>query len=159
MPDVRIHVVVKNMYNNEPDAVDEPAQLRGLSKSRLHEEIAKTYFIPELDSRCCTRQYLIQVFRGDVFRVRRQDILGFEVTLTPDMSLKSTFFNIGLLRERASVYLTQLGHRPFGFPINCNPDEQWFVRTLRYIDPFNVLGAFRCRIPGAPVPACLAGRM
>lgn len=147
------------MFQQEVDQSDEPVQFRGQTKSKIHEEISKVYLLPDMDARCSTRAYLISVFRGTAFRVRRQEILSFEVNLSPDHLLKSSFFNLTVLKERASVYLAQLQYPVFGFPLNTNPDEVWFSRVLRYIDPFNVLGAFRLRIPGAPIPKCIAGRM
>lgn len=147
------------MYQPGQLQPEEPIEFRSATKSKIHEDVSRQYFLPDIDSRCCSRLYLIQVSRGDVFRVRRQDLLTFEVGLLAEMTTKSSFFNVSLLKERASIYLTQLGYPPFGFPVNTNPDEPWFTRVLRYIDPCNILGAFKVRIPGAPFPRCLAGRV
>lgn len=147
------------MYHQTEAAATEPGQFQGVSKSKIHEEVSKTYLLPDVDARCCTRSYLLQVFHGEVFRIRRQEILAFEVTLTSEQTQKSSFFNMNLLKERASAFLLQLGYAGFGFPNNTNPDESWFTRVLRYIDAYNVLGAFRLRVAGAPVPRCLAGRV
>lgn len=138
---------------------EEPEQLRELSKSKIFELLGRTYFLPDKDSRCITRAYLVAVHTGAVYRVERTQLLNFEVDLTFQEKVKSSFFHMGILRQRADILLQQLGLLPFGFPNNTNADEGWFVRVLRMIDPYNILGAFKTRINDARLPRIPAGQL
>ena len=138
---------------------EEPEQLRSLSKSKIYELLNRNYFLPDKDSRCITRSYLVAVFNNTVYRVEREALLNFEVGLRFEEKVKSSFFHIGILRQRADTLLHQLGFLPFGFPNNTNADESWFVRVLRMIDPYNVLGAFKTRVNQSILPRTPSGQM
>ena len=111
--------------NNEPEA------LKGLSKTKLYELVARDFFIPSKDCRCVSRAYLVSVHEGAVWRIRHQDLLQFELGLTVEEKIKSPFFNLGVLKAKANVLLQMLGQREFGFPSHLNPEDSWFSRVLR----------------------------
>ena len=71
--------------------LDEPVELRELSKSKIYSQLASQWFLPQKESRGVTRAYLVQVHRGDVFRVQRQVILDYECRLTAAEIKKSSF--------------------------------------------------------------------
>lgn len=138
---------------------DEPDALRGMSKSKMYDMEARDYLLPSKESRCISKAYLIEVFRGTVFRVRNQEILAFEVNLTLEERMKASHFNLGVIKDKAAALLQMLGHQPFGFHGSNNPDEEWLSRVVRFIDPQNLLRGFRRRVANAPRPAILPMRM
>ena len=131
---------------------DEPVELRELSKSKIYAQLASQWFLPQKDSRGVTRAYLVQVHRGDVFRVQRQVILEYESRLTAAENRKSTFYSVALLYDRLEAYLAEMQQRPLGFSLTNLPEEDWFSRILRYVDPYNVLEGFTIRVNGSPSP-------
>jgi hypothetical protein len=143
----------------EEEANNEPVEFRGQSKAKIYQILAVTYFLPDKESRCVTRQYLAAVHRGEVYRLERVELLNFEVQLSFEEKRKASFFHLGLLRQKADVLLGQLGMLPFGFPPNTMADEVWFGRVLRLIDPYNVCGGYRQKVRGAVPPRTISGRM
>lgn len=142
------------MINNvaQQAAIDEPMELRELSKSKIYSQLSGQWFLPQKDSRGVTRAYLVQVYRGQVFRVQRQVILEYESRLTALETRKSAFYSVALLYDRLEAYLQEMQQRPLGFSLTNLPEEEWFSRILRYVDPRNVLEGFSSRVAGAPVP-------
>lgn len=150
------------MWNppENPNAENEPAALRGLSKSKLYELVSREFFIPSKECRCVTRSYLVAVHEDLVWRVRHQQILQFEIPLSVDEKLKSPFFNIGVLKAKGNALLRLTGQHELGLPENdLNPSDPWFTRVIRYIDPWNILKAFKTRVQGIPPPNILPARM
>lgn len=141
------------MWNPRIDPhLEEPAAIRNLSKSKLYDLMARDFFIPSRECRCVSRVYLVQVFQGTVFRVQHFELLNFELNLSIDEKVKSMHFNIGALKEKADALLVLLDRLPFGFPRSLNPEENWFSRILRMVDPWNILAGFRMRVRNAPMP-------
>lgn len=138
---------------------NEPPELRHLSKSKIHEDLSRQFFLPDKDSRCSTRQYLVNIHVNLVYRVTREELLNFEVGLTLEDRQKSSFFHIGILVRRADRLLTQLGLLPFGFPVGTQAEEDWCARVLRHLDQTNILGGFKRAIRHAQVPRVRAGRI
>ena len=102
---------------------------------------------------------MIQVHLGAVFRIAREDLLNFEARLRVEEKMKASFFNMGILRQRADVLLEQSGQARFNFPDLTMPDESWFIRALRFIDPYNILQALRIMIHDSLLPRSDAGRV
>lgn len=139
---------------------DEPQEFKGLSKSKIYQNLSRQYVLPDKDARCVTRAYLATVLRGTVFRMDRTELLNFEVGLTFEERVKASFFHLGILKQRTELLLAQLGQPGFGFAQGTNADEDWMVRIIRLLDPYNILGAFRSKIHTARVPPRIsAGRM
>ena len=132
--------------------LDEPVELRELSKSKIYSQLASQWFLPQKESRGVTRAYLVQVHRGDVFRVQRQVILEYECRLTAAETRKSSFYSVALLYDRLEAYLVEMQQRQLGFSLTNLPEEDWFSRILRYVDPHNVLEGFAQRVSGSPTP-------
>lgn len=141
-----INTVVNNVAN------DEPLEIRELSKGKIYTQLAAQWFLPQKESRGVTRAYLVQVHRGQVFRVQRQAILEYECRLLPAELRKSAFYSVALLYDRLEAHLVELGYQPLGFSLTTLPEEEWFSRVLRYVDSHNVLEGFQGRVHGSPVP-------
>lgn len=140
-----------NANNNDP--------FENVPKNKAYDIVSREYLLPSKESRCLSKRYLTDVQLGNVFRVRVHDILEFELHLTVEQKLKSTWFNLGVLKDKGDALLQLLGRPPFGFHSDNKPDEQWLTRVLRYIDPHNILRAFRHRVPQVPPPMILPMRM
>jgi len=149
------------MWNNQENLANEgePEALRGLSKAKLYELVSRDYYLPNKECRCVSRGYLVSVHEGTVWRIRHTDLLQFELDLSIEEKIKSSFFNIGVLKDKANALLRLLNQREFGFPPILNPEETWFCRVLRKIDVWNVLRGFKCRVRGVPRPNILPVRM
>lgn len=138
--------------------INEPPELRDTSKSKIYSNLAAQYLLPQKDSRGVTRAYLVQVYRGQVFRVQRQTILQYESGLTAEEQRKSAFYSVALLYERLEAYLREMDQAPLGFSLVVLPEEEWFTRLLRYVDPHNVLEGFLTRVTGSPKPPVFSAR-
>lgn len=137
---------------------DEPIEIREWTKTQLFNRLTETYLLPSKESRGITRTYLVAVYEGRVFRIERSVLLQFESHLTMAEQRKSVFYNVGLLVERLERLLRLENQRPLGFTVGTSPEEVWFTRIVRYLDPTNILGAFRIAVQGAPVPDIFAAR-
>jgi hypothetical protein len=137
----------------------EPNHVRGLSKNAIYKMLLTRWFLPDKNARGVTRSYLINVDQAQVFRIERQTILEWEARLTADEMIKASFLSLPTCVEKINHHLQQLQHRTLGFTRLNYPDESWLLRIIRYVDPFNLVGAFRRRIQGAPCPNTPAGRM
>ena len=79
--------------------------------------------MPDLDSRCCTRAYLVRVHLEEVYSVSREELLTFEARLQLDESLKSPCFNVGQLTTRLDQLRTHKGKLNFGLPAATLADD------------------------------------
>lgn len=142
------------MYNQatQGDQNQEPFAIRDWSKSKLYNSLAGEYFLPHKDSRGVTRAYLVDVYQQRVFRVHRQTVLEFESRLVAAETRKSSFYSVALLYDRLEAYLRDMNQQPLGFNLLALPEEEWFSRLLRYVDPHNVLEGFLTKVNGAPRP-------
>ena len=144
-------------YEGDMNIPNDPFQ--GLTKSKIYEIVSRDFVLPAKESRSISREYLIKVHQASIFRIRREQLLNFEATLSVEEQKKAPFFNVGYLLSRLNVLLQQQGMAPLGFTNNSQPDEPWFTRILRYLDRYNVLNGFKVKIRGSEPPLCLAGRM
>jgi len=78
--------------------------------------------------------------------------------LTVEEKIKSPFFHIGVLKMKADALLRLTGQRQFGFNQSLSPEDKWFTRVLRKIDPFNILKAFKIRVHNLAPPNILPAR-
>lgn len=141
-----------------PENPQEPAQIREWSKSKLYSELSETYLLPSKESRGVTRSYLVRVFTNQVYRVERVAILQFETHLTVHELKKAVFFNVNLLVDRLERLMAQLNLPALGFGDGTAPEEDWFRRILRYVDPTNILQGFKLPVHGYQTPHIFPGR-
>ena len=123
---------------------DEGPETRNLDKKMLYEMIALLFFIAPYGSKGMTREYLLNVHSGKVYRVRHGELRHFEVDLTPQMTKKLGVVNNGLLVKKINIILKSREQPELGFT-QYEPPEQvnyfhknWLYRIARYIDTSNL---------------------
>lgn len=128
--------------------VQEGPETRGLSKQGLYNLLAEQWLLPSSESKGVCRPWLIQVHRGEVFRVPLLAYKRFEADLTPQHFKRNSLTSLGYLVIRLNALLNIRGHRQLGFPQFCVPEETWVVKVARFADPHNILEFFtRCVQP------------
>lgn len=138
---------------------NEPELFRPLTKHAIYKLLSNEFLLPAKDSRAVTRGYLSAVYRNEVFRVNRVDILTFEARLTTEDLVRTSFSCLLTSIDRLSRLLELQNHRGLGFRGSSLPDECWLYRIARFVDAYNLLGLFRRRIPNAPRPDIDASTM
>lgn len=148
------------MFNvPEQNLGNDPEELRGHSKNQIYKLLSAQYILPDKEARGVTKAYLIQIYRNQVFRVQRNEIMEYEAHLRLEDNLKSAFASLPLSVTKLNIHLRLLGHLETGFSALVYPDEVWLSRVIRFTDPYNVIGYFKSRILNAPLPDSIAGRM
>ena len=148
------------MFNApEQDNGNEPEELRGQSKNKIYKLLQAQFLLPDKDSRGVTKAYLIQVYRHQVFRVQRNEIMEYEAHLRIEDNIKSAFASLPVSVTKLNTHLRLLDHLETGFTALIYPDEAWLSRVIRFTDPYNVIGYFKGRVLNAPLPDTIAGRM
>lgn len=92
------------------------------------------------------------VYENNFFQVRRQTLLEFESRLSLEEEARTPYLALSSIIERVNKLLLSLGHPGLGFTRSNWPDEKWLYRITRYVDPANVLGIFKRKVHGAPLP-------
>lgn len=139
--------------------VDTPLPFQGMTKKKIYDILSREYVLPSVQSRCITKKYMFAIYNKEFFSVTREELLRFESSLSLEETKKSSFFNVSLLTWRLDKYLHLEEKKPLGFSEDTQADEAWFSRILRYLDPYNVLGGFTCRVKGSLAPKHSAGRL
>ena len=102
---------------------DEDPETKNLDKAELYEDVAEDWFLPPLHSRGMTREHLLDVRSGKVFRVSLITLKKFEVDLTTKMTKKVGAVNSGLLVRKLNILLISRGQNPLGID-EYDPSEQ-----------------------------------
>lgn len=70
---------------NEREAIrlQEPEEIRDLTKKALHARLENEYYLPEQSARGVNRAYLVGIFTGQFYRVLLLDWKRFDAELTP----------------------------------------------------------------------------
>ena len=110
----------------------------------------KTYCLPPFASRGITRDYLLKVHRGQVFRAKSLDLRHFEVELTPEMNKRVGLLNNCFLVRKVNVLQRSRGEPDLGFDEYDPPEEAWLYRIVRYLDPTNILEFFEAPVQHEP---------
>lgn len=147
-----------NQFEEENNA-NVPDIFRGKSKSKVFDILEKDQHLVlgEKTDRANTLDYMYQVYRHEVFRITREELLQFESTLNNEEVTKAPFFNVGYLVERLNQLQIEQGRLPLGYM--GQPSEKHFTRVLRFLDRYNCLKAFKSKCRNSQPPHCLAGRM
>lgn len=131
---------------------DESLETKNLDKNELYELISKEYMLPPINSKGTTREYLLQVKDGEVFRVTHRDHKAFEYTLDKDQQKKVGVINNALLVRKLNTLLRLHGEKELGFTEYNLPDQNWLYKVARYIDRTNLLEFFeRAAFPEPPL--------
>ena len=124
---------------------DEDTDTKNLDKNELYELyelVTKDYMLPPINSKGITREYLLQVKEGEVFRVTHRDHKEFEYTLDKDQQKKVGVVNNALHVRKLNMLLKQHGEKELGFTEFNLPDQNWLYKVARYIDRTNMLEFF-----------------
>jgi hypothetical protein len=119
---------------------------KNLSKKAFYNMLSLTYFMPPVIARGVTRDYLLKVHRGQVFRVPLLELRQFEVNLTPEMNKRVGLLNNCFLARKVNVLLRSREQPELGFDEYDPPDEVWLYKIVRYLDPTNILGFFEAPV-------------
>ena len=131
---------------------EEGQDTKNLDKNELYELVSKDYMLPPVNSKGITREYLLQVKEGDVFRVTHRDHKDFEFTLEKDQQKKVGVVNNALLVRKLNLLLTLHGEKGLGFSEYNLPEQNWLYKVARYIDRTNMLEFFeKAAIPEPPL--------
>lgn len=102
---------------------DEGPDTRNLEKKNIYENLVALYYLPPYASRGITREYLIKVHKGLVFRVTHSELRHFEVDLTPAQVKKYGVVNNGLLVKKLNILQESREEPNLGFT-HCEPPDQ-----------------------------------
>lgn len=125
-------------------------ETKNLQKNQLYDMVSKEWFLPPVYSKGLTREYLLQVKDGQLFRVSHLDMKQFEYNLTKDMQTKVGVVNNALLLRKLNTFMNMNGFLPLGFDEYNMPDEKWLHRIARFIDRTNIMEFFEK--PAIPEP-------
>lgn len=128
----------------------EDSDTKSLDKRAFYTMLTKIYCLPPFTSRGMTRDYLLKVHRGQVFRVESLALRHFEVELTPEMNRRVGLLNNCFLVRKVNVLLSSRGQPVLGFDEFDPPEETWLYRVVRYIDPTNILEFFEAAVEQEP---------
>lgn len=129
---------------------DEDEKTRFLSKSQLYHMVASKYFIPPLNSRGMTRDYLLRVWRKQVYTVEQQAMKAFEFQLQPEQTVKIGIPNSSYLVRKLNQLLQERGSQPLGFNEIEVPDQKWLHRITREIDRMNLTEFYKMPVERIP---------
>jgi len=111
-------------------------------KYELYDMIANTYMVPPFGSRGVTREYLLQVWKNEVFRVESITYKHFEVNLTKKQLKKVGITNNSMLVKKLNILLKETGRLELGFTEYDAPEQTWLFKVARFIDRSNLLEFF-----------------
>ena len=143
-------------HADEPQA-DEGYDTKNLSKKELYEFVSRVYMLPPVASKGLTRDYLLQVHKGDVFRVPIGEFKHFEVDLSPDMERRVGTINNSILVKKLNILLQETGRKPLGFTEFEIPEQvvalliqKWLYKVARYIDKTSLTEFFEYPVEPEP---------
>lgn len=126
----------------------EDPETRNLDKKELYTMLLHRFYLPPMQGKGVTREYLVKVFRNQVFRVPLLELKHFEVELTTNQTTRIGLANNSLLVRKINALLRSRGQPELGFdefeaPDEVNTSDQtWLYRVARYIDQSNLLEFF-----------------
>lgn len=108
---------------NEKGHLNEDPETRDLDKKKLYNLLSERHCLPPLSTKGITREYLIKVYKDEVFTVSLYDLKHFEVELTLAMNRRVGMPNNSLLVRKIDGLLLSQGMPPLGFEAYDPPDE------------------------------------
>ena len=135
---------------------NEGPETRNLEKKPLYDMLAAIYNLPPYGSRAVTREYLLKVFRGEVFCVKNNELRHFEADLTPALTKRNGDPNNGILVKKLNILLQSKGLPQLGFTHFDAPDtvskfhQVWLFRIARFIDQSNLAELFEKEVTAEP---------
>ena len=123
-----------------------------LQKNELYDLVASEFLLPPCTSKGVTREYLLKVRRGEVFRVTNQEWKTFEYKLEKKHHRKSMLVNNPILVRKINLLLKSEGRLDLGFDEFNVPEQNWLYKVARYIDRTNLLEFFEEPVEREPAP-------
>lgn len=139
--------------------LDEPAEIRGLTKKKLYQLMSERFHLPGCESRGVTRDWLVGIYRNVNYGVPLLEFKHFYADLSPADLKKVPVLYCGPLLAKLNNLLRETGRPSLGFAQGVIPEEDWLISVIRFVDKNNVLGVFFNAIQGAPQIACDTQRM
>lgn len=102
---------------------DEGPETRHQDKGQLYDTLAMRFYLPPLNSRGITREYLLAVHRAEVYRLPMTTLKHFEVDLTTKMVTKVGLINNGLVVRKLNILLQSKREPDLGFSEFDPPDQ------------------------------------
>lgn len=124
---------------------------KNLQKNELYELVSADFMLPPSNARGITREYLLAVKEGSVFRVTHIDYKNFEFALNKSQTKKVGIINNALLVRKLNILLKEKGQRELGYTEYDLPEQNWLYKVARFIDRTNILEFFET--PASPEPA------
>ena len=113
-----------------------------LSKTEIYEIVSADYILPPCTAKGITREYLLKVKNGEVFRLLNTDYKKFEYPLNKAQMRKIGTVNNALLVKKLNLLLKLKGQNDLGYTEFNLPEQVWLYKIARYIDPTNLLEFF-----------------
>jgi hypothetical protein len=107
---------------------DEDPETRNLDKSQLYEMVTEKNFLPPLHSRGITRDYLLSVYKDEVYKVGLQTLKQFEVNLNQRQTKKVGIVNSALLMRKLNLLLKSRRENDLGFDEYDPPDQVTYLK-------------------------------
>ena len=123
--------------------VDEPLELRELSKPKIYDLLAEKYFLPQKESRAITRDYLLKVYSGKCLRIGLKEMGLFKAKITPKLMKRLKYLTGADATLKLNSLLRERGELELGFTTESMPDNTWLFHTARYLDPSDTAGLFK----------------
>lgn len=120
----------------------EGPETKSLQKNQLYELVSKDYFLPPCASRGVSREYLLKVREGSVFRITNNEWRHFEFGLNKDQQRKGGMVNNAILMRKLNMLLKDRGQPTMGFDEYNIPEQNWLYKVARYIDKTNLIEFF-----------------
>ena len=146
------------ILNQAGQHLNEGPETRDLCKEKVFDRLSEQYLMPPIHTKGVSRNWLIRVWNGEVFRVAIRDFKLFEADITPNHMKRNGFTNLLHLMLKINQLLTSRQQPTLGFHDFCVPDEKWLAKIARYIDRSNVLEFFQMPVvqlmdlrPGMPI--------
>ena len=121
---------------------NEGIETKNLQKNELYEIVSSNYMLPPVNSKGITREYLLKVKNGEVFRVENMDYKQFEYNLNKSHQKKVGIINNSLLVKKLNILLRERRQPELGFTEFDLPEQSWLYKVARYIDRTNLLEFF-----------------
>ena len=105
---------------------DEGDDTKNLDKRKLYDSLAHKYYLPLMNSKSMTRDHLLAINSGSVFRVGLMELKHFEVDLTPKMARRVGIINNSILVRKLNELLISTDRPPLSFEEFHPPDQLVF---------------------------------
>ena len=96
-------------------------------KKALYESLVRLWYLPPYTSKGMTREYLVQVYHGSVFRVPVMEMKRFELELHPRTLKRTAMQNNGLLVRKLNKLLQSRDQPQLGFDEHEPPEQRWLL--------------------------------